>query len=189
MVQKEVADRLVARPGTKEYGVLTVMLSVHARGHAAARPAARRVHAAAEGALHASCGSSSARRRSGSRTSGSFEQLVKAHLQPAPEDARERAQGVRPDGAGGAGRGRDRRPAAAGDAASSTELARLAELFAAARAEPGLCYSFAAVFPPVFGSLPATRSGRTPAGRPCGAPAPRLSISREPAFALVDVSG
>ena len=27
----EVADRLVARPGTRDYGVLTVMLSVHAR--------------------------------------------------------------------------------------------------------------------------------------------------------------
>ena len=31
MMQKEVADRLVARPGTRDYGVLTVMLSVHAR--------------------------------------------------------------------------------------------------------------------------------------------------------------
>jgi 16S rRNA (adenine1518-N6/adenine1519-N6)-dimethyltransferase len=31
MVQREVADRLVARPGTKDYGVSTVLLSVHAR--------------------------------------------------------------------------------------------------------------------------------------------------------------
>jgi 16S rRNA (adenine1518-N6/adenine1519-N6)-dimethyltransferase len=31
MVQKEVADRLVARPGTRDYGVLTVTLGVHAR--------------------------------------------------------------------------------------------------------------------------------------------------------------
>lgn len=31
MVQREVADRLVARPGTRNYGVLTVLLSVHAR--------------------------------------------------------------------------------------------------------------------------------------------------------------
>lgn len=31
MMQKEVADRLVAKPGTRDYGVLTVMLSVHAR--------------------------------------------------------------------------------------------------------------------------------------------------------------
>lgn len=31
MVQKEVADRLVGRPGTRDYGVLTVMLTVHAR--------------------------------------------------------------------------------------------------------------------------------------------------------------
>jgi 16S rRNA (adenine1518-N6/adenine1519-N6)-dimethyltransferase len=31
MVQREVADRLVARPGTRDYGVLTVLLSVHAR--------------------------------------------------------------------------------------------------------------------------------------------------------------
>jgi len=31
MVQREVADRLVARPGTKAYGVLTILLSIHAR--------------------------------------------------------------------------------------------------------------------------------------------------------------
>jgi 16S rRNA (adenine1518-N6/adenine1519-N6)-dimethyltransferase len=31
MVQREVADRLVARPGTRDYRVLTVLLSVHAR--------------------------------------------------------------------------------------------------------------------------------------------------------------
>jgi len=31
MVQREVADRLLARPGTKDYGVLTIMLSIHAR--------------------------------------------------------------------------------------------------------------------------------------------------------------
>jgi 16S rRNA (adenine1518-N6/adenine1519-N6)-dimethyltransferase len=31
MLQREVADRLVARPGTKAYGVLTIMLAVHAR--------------------------------------------------------------------------------------------------------------------------------------------------------------
>jgi 16S rRNA (adenine1518-N6/adenine1519-N6)-dimethyltransferase len=31
MVQKEVADRLSARPGTKDYGVLTILLAVHAQ--------------------------------------------------------------------------------------------------------------------------------------------------------------
>jgi 16S rRNA (adenine1518-N6/adenine1519-N6)-dimethyltransferase len=31
MVQREVADRLVAKPGTKDYGVLTVMLGLHTR--------------------------------------------------------------------------------------------------------------------------------------------------------------
>lgn len=31
MVQREMADRLVAQPGTKDYGVLTVMLNLHAR--------------------------------------------------------------------------------------------------------------------------------------------------------------
>jgi 16S rRNA (adenine1518-N6/adenine1519-N6)-dimethyltransferase len=31
MVQREVADRLAAKPGTRDYGVLTVMLAVHAR--------------------------------------------------------------------------------------------------------------------------------------------------------------
>lgn len=29
MVQREVADRMVARPGTKDYGVLTIMLGLH----------------------------------------------------------------------------------------------------------------------------------------------------------------
>jgi 16S rRNA (adenine1518-N6/adenine1519-N6)-dimethyltransferase len=31
MLQREVADRLTARPGAKDYGVLTIMLAVHAR--------------------------------------------------------------------------------------------------------------------------------------------------------------
>jgi len=31
MVQKEVADRLAARPGTRDYGVLTVMMEVHGK--------------------------------------------------------------------------------------------------------------------------------------------------------------
>jgi len=31
MVQREVADRLVARPGSKAYGVLTILLGVHTR--------------------------------------------------------------------------------------------------------------------------------------------------------------
>lgn len=31
MVQREMADRLVAKPGTKDYGVLTVMANLHAR--------------------------------------------------------------------------------------------------------------------------------------------------------------
>ena len=31
MLQREVADRLVARPRTKEYGVLTILMAVHAR--------------------------------------------------------------------------------------------------------------------------------------------------------------
>src|SRR4029453_5039684 len=30
MLQREVADRLMAEPGTKDYGVLTVMLTAHA---------------------------------------------------------------------------------------------------------------------------------------------------------------
>jgi 16S rRNA (adenine1518-N6/adenine1519-N6)-dimethyltransferase len=31
MLQREVADRLLARPGTKDYGVLTVLIAMHAR--------------------------------------------------------------------------------------------------------------------------------------------------------------
>ena len=31
MVQREVADRLAAKPGTRDYGVLTVMLGIHTR--------------------------------------------------------------------------------------------------------------------------------------------------------------
>jgi len=31
MVQREVADRLVAQPGTRDYGVMTILISLHAR--------------------------------------------------------------------------------------------------------------------------------------------------------------
>ncbi len=46
MLQREVADRLVARPGTKDYGVLTVLLVAARLGLASPRPAARRLHPA-----------------------------------------------------------------------------------------------------------------------------------------------
>ena len=51
MLQREVADRLLARPGTGEYGVLSVLIGHSARRRAAADAAAGRLPAAAEGAV------------------------------------------------------------------------------------------------------------------------------------------
>ena len=69
MLQREVADRLVARPGGKEYGVLSILVQHDADVERAARPAAGRVPAGAEGAVGAGprpvSGAASASPRSG----------------------------------------------------------------------------------------------------------------------------
>ena len=49
LVQKEVGERLVASPGTKAYGALSVLVAARARCHAAGPGEARRLSAAAEG--------------------------------------------------------------------------------------------------------------------------------------------
>ena len=89
MLQKEVADRLVAKPGRKEYGGLAIQVAV-AADVAPAHAAARRLPAAAEGDI---------RRRpspfppADGRCRGP--QRLRAHrprhLSAAPEDAGQRA--------------------------------------------------------------------------------------------------
>ena len=49
MLQREVADRLTATPGTRDYGVLSILIGHAAAVERAAGPAARRVPAGAEG--------------------------------------------------------------------------------------------------------------------------------------------
>ncbi len=51
MLQKEVVDRIVAPPGGKEYGRLTVMLAAACVGHLAVPRRPRRIPAAAGGRL------------------------------------------------------------------------------------------------------------------------------------------
>ncbi len=121
MLQREVADRLTAKPGTKEYGVLSILTGLHAdvtrilalppgafrppptglvrRGPAGVPAAAG--HADGRGALHAD---------------------GPDDVHPAPQDAEQRPEAVRHragrrsrDRAGG---GWHRRPASAGDPAA-----------------------------------------------------------------------
>ena len=51
MLQREVADRLVAPPGSKEYGVLSILIQHRGRRRDGAEAARRRLPSAAEGAL------------------------------------------------------------------------------------------------------------------------------------------
>ncbi len=111
MLQREVADRLVARPGTKDYGVLTVMLGVHARvarkldlppGAFTPPP---KVRSSVVRLTFGPPGRSPARR-------GDVRSDGQGGFQPASQDARQRAPGLRRDGSGRARAGRHRRPGA-----------------------------------------------------------------------------
>ena len=158
MLQREVADRLVARPGTKDYGVLTVMLGLHAQ--------VTRLLDLPPGAFRPppkvrSRGRPT--RRSAARGARGRRGPVRAHgegdVQPAAKDAGQRAE-VRST--------RRRRPSWRWPASTPSrrpetlqlaEMAQLADLFASVR-QGRVCYSFA-VLSPVFGSLPAThQAGR-----------------------------
>ena len=59
MLQREVAARIQAAPGSRDYGVLAVLLQLHADVRHTAEPAAGRVPARAQGSLggRSSCGS------------------------------------------------------------------------------------------------------------------------------------
>ncbi len=94
MLQKEVADRLIAKVGTGDYGVLTVLTGLTADVTRVLSLPPRRVSATPEGAF----GRRPARfpaaegGRGGSRGLRSHGQN---HLYPTPEDARQRAEAVR----------------------------------------------------------------------------------------------
>jgi 16S rRNA (adenine1518-N6/adenine1519-N6)-dimethyltransferase len=98
MVQREVADRLEARPGTKDYGVLTILVGLHAD--------VRRLLTLPPGAFRPAPKVDSAVvrlrfRPPAIRADGPI------HVHPAPEDARERAARVRRcAGRGSGGRAR-----------------------------------------------------------------------------------
>ena len=51
MLQREVAERIVAGPGTKDYGVLSIFIQLHAESADRADPATRGLPAGAEGPL------------------------------------------------------------------------------------------------------------------------------------------
>ncbi len=63
MFQREVAERIVAPPGAKTYGRLSVLAQWRTRGEHPVRHRAARLHAAAQGHLVAGRSSSRARRR------------------------------------------------------------------------------------------------------------------------------
>ena len=160
MLQREVADRLLARPATKDYGVLTVMTTMHARVDAAAGPAAGRVQPAAEGALdgrpadlRAGRGRGSRTRRCSSASSATmFSQRRKTLANALKGSIRPRPRCSPTPGSTAAG-GRRR--------CNSQKLHGLRSSSLSARDR--LCYS-SAEFSSLFSGLPSDPSGRTPAG-------------------------
>ena len=89
MLQREVADRLTATPGTRDYGVLSILI-----GHAAAVErislAARRVPAGAEGPFRGRQAPVSRSATSG-RKAGSIRGTGPGDLHTAAKNPRERA--------------------------------------------------------------------------------------------------
>ena len=151
MLQREVADRLVARPSTKDYGVLTV-LTVDARAsRAAARPAAGRVQAGAAGSIRRSSGWPSGRSRPGCRMRRCSTGVVRTMFSQRRKTLANALKALAPAAAevlAEAGIDPRRRP----ETLQLTEIARLADLFAATRADR-LCYS-SAEFSSLFSGLP-----------------------------------
>ena len=133
MVQREVAERLEAQPGTGDYGVLSISVQLHADVKPSADPAARRLPSGARRCTRPSSGSTFRPPAVGSADEGVFEAMVRSMftqrrktlgnaLAPFAEhpalDAREalRAAGIDPR----------RRP----ETLQLSELARLADHFA-----------------------------------------------------------
>ena len=92
MLQREVADRLLAPPGTKDYGVLSVLIGT-ARSRAGARAAARRVPSRAEGAVGGRAAPVPPA-EAGSQAAGRIREAHQGDIHAAAEDAGERAPGV-----------------------------------------------------------------------------------------------
>ena len=94
MLQKEVVDRMAAAPGGKEYGRLTVMLAAYAEVEAPVRRRARRIPAAAQGLVRASCACGRApRRASPSAATPRCARSVTAGVLPPPQDPAQRPEG------------------------------------------------------------------------------------------------
>ena len=95
MLQKEVADRLVARVGTGDYGVLTVLTALHADVTRVLSLPPGRVSACAQGAFRRRPPRRSGRRRWRSwPTEHVFVRMVQDDVHPAPEDDRECVEAI-----------------------------------------------------------------------------------------------
>ena len=131
MLQREVADRVTARPGTKDYGVLTIMLGVHAQvtrlldlppGAFTPPPAVRST------VVRLAFGAPSVR----IRDAGLFERMVKALFGQRRKTLQNALRAFDPTGPAVlalAGLDPRRRP----ETLTVTELARLADLLASVR--------------------------------------------------------
>ena len=134
MLQREVADRVTAGPGTKDYGVLTIMLAVHARvtrlldlppGAFTPPPAVR------SSVVRVTFGAPSVR----IRDERLFEQMVKALFSQRRKTLHNALKAFDPTGPAVlalAGLDTRRRP----ETLSVEELAHLADLLAAVRQGP-----------------------------------------------------
>ena len=88
MLQREVAERLRALvQGRRDYGVLSILIQLHADVRPLLEPAARRVPARAEGALSRRRADAFGRPPSRCRTSALFEAHGSSDVHPAAQDA------------------------------------------------------------------------------------------------------
>ena len=104
MLQFEVAERLAARPGSRDYGVLSILASLWADIDADPGPATRRVSARAESPLGGGSPSVPSAPRGHTRC-GQLRGAGESPLFAAPQDAVERLEAL--CGKAGTGRGHD----------------------------------------------------------------------------------
>ena len=170
MLQREVADRLVARPATKDYGVLTV-LTAAPRADRRACSTCRRARSSPPPKVRSTRRPADVRAARGPHLGRSAVRADgEGDVQSAAEDAGQRPEGVRrrqrPTSLADAGH---RRPAAAGDAATRQKLHGLRSVLA--RSERDRC----AIVPPSF---PACISGLSQ--RPIGPDTCRAGSTARP---------
>ena len=133
MLQREVAERIEAQPGTKDYGVLSIFVQLHADVRRLLDAAARRVPAGAEGPF----GRDPARFRPPAvvlTDEPAFEAMVRSMF---TQRRKTLSNALKPfaaergaDARRRAGRRRDRSGARRPETLQLEELARLAEFFA-----------------------------------------------------------